>query len=59
MNEGIASTKLGLKGIPALAEEVMLARDIELLEYTKVNFTLVEFLLKKVWNLSEQLRKKV
>ena len=35
MNEGIASTKLGLKGIPALAEEVMLARDIELVEYTQ------------------------
>jgi len=35
MNEGIASTTLGLKGIPALAEEVMLARDIELAEYTE------------------------
>jgi dihydroorotase len=34
MNEGITSTTLGLKGIPALAEEVMLARDIELAEYT-------------------------
>lgn len=35
MNEGVASTKLGLKGIPTLAEEVMLARDIELTAYTK------------------------
>jgi len=35
MNEGVISTKLGLKGIPALAEEVMLSRDIELAEYTK------------------------
>ena len=34
MNEGITSTTLGLKGIPALAEEVMLSRDIELTEYT-------------------------
>ncbi len=34
MNEGISSTSLGLKGIPALAEEVMLSRDIELAEYT-------------------------
>jgi dihydroorotase len=38
MNEGIVSTKLGLKGIPALAEEVMLARDIELTEYTDGKF---------------------
>lgn len=34
MNEGVISTTLGLKAIPALAEEIMLARDIELLEYT-------------------------
>ena len=34
MNEGITSTQLGLKGIPAIAEELMIARDIELLKYT-------------------------
>ena len=34
MNESVISTKLGLKGIPALAEEIMLARDIELAKYT-------------------------
>ncbi|MBN8697106.1 MAG: dihydroorotase [Bacteroidetes bacterium] len=33
MNEGITSTKLGLKGIPALAEELMIARNIYLAEY--------------------------
>lgn len=33
MNEGITSTYLGLKGIPALAEELIIKRDIELLEY--------------------------
>ncbi|TYP96740.1 dihydroorotase [Tenacibaculum adriaticum] len=33
-NEGINSTKLGLKGIPALAEELQIARDLFLLEYT-------------------------
>jgi dihydroorotase len=33
-NEGINSTKLGLKGIPALAEHIQIARDIFLLEYT-------------------------
>ena len=34
MNENITSTKLGLKGIPALAEELQVARDLFLLEYT-------------------------
>lgn len=34
MNEGIVSTQLGLKGMPSLAEELMLERNISLLEYT-------------------------
>ena len=34
MNEGPISTSLGLKGIPALAEELMIARNIHLSEYT-------------------------
>jgi dihydroorotase len=33
MNEGEMSTTLGLKGIPALAEELMLQRNIGILEY--------------------------
>ena len=33
-NEGHTSTLLGLKGIPALAEEIQVARDLFLLEYT-------------------------
>ncbi len=33
VNEGENSTKLGLKGIPALAEELQLARDLYVLEY--------------------------
>jgi dihydroorotase len=33
-NEGIVSTKLGMKGIPALAEEIHVARNLFLLEYT-------------------------
>ena len=33
-NEGAISTKLGLKGIPALAEELHVARNLFLLEYT-------------------------
>lgn len=34
MNENITSTKLGLKGNPALAEELQIVRDLFLLEYT-------------------------
>ncbi len=34
MNEGRVSTKLGLAGIPGLAEEVMIARDIEIAAFT-------------------------
>lgn len=34
MNEHIMSTKLGLKGNPALAEELQIVRDLFLLEYT-------------------------
>jgi dihydroorotase len=33
-NEGVNSTRLGLKGIPALAEHIQIARDLFLLEYT-------------------------
>jgi len=35
MNEGVVSTSLGLKGIPALAEELMISRDVFLTEYTE------------------------
>ncbi len=34
MNESIISTQLGLPGIPALAEEIIIKRDIDLLRYT-------------------------
>ena len=35
MNENIMSTRLGLKGLPAMAEELQIARDLFLLEYTE------------------------
>jgi dihydroorotase len=34
VNEGIVSTRLGLKGIPNLSEELIVARNLFLLEYT-------------------------
>ncbi len=35
MNEGLVSTQLGLAGKPAMAEELMVARDIELARYSE------------------------
>ncbi|MBC7774505.1 MAG: dihydroorotase [Phycisphaerae bacterium] len=35
MHEGVMSTSLGLKGLPALAEELMVQRDLSLLEYSE------------------------
>ena len=34
INEGWISTKIGMKGIPNIAEEIMLSRDIKMSEYT-------------------------
>lgn len=34
MNEGIVSTRLGIRGIPNIAEEMTVARDLMLAEYT-------------------------
>jgi len=41
INEGIVSTRLGLPGKPAMAEELIVARDIELARYaeSKLHFT--------------------
>jgi dihydroorotase len=34
MNEGVISTRMGLQAVPSIAEELIIARDIELLQYT-------------------------
>lgn len=43
MHEGIISTQLGMRGIPALAEELMMMRDLRLLEFGggKIHFTTI------------------
>lgn len=43
MHEGLASTKLGLKGLPSVAEEMMIQRDLEILRYTggKIHFSTI------------------
>ena len=37
INEGVLSTNLGLKGIPAFAEELMIARDLFIAAYTETS----------------------
>ena len=37
MNEGIVSTRLGLPGKPAMAEELIIARDLKIARYTASN----------------------
>ncbi|QCK14138.1 dihydroorotase [Mangrovivirga cuniculi] len=43
MHEGVNSTRLGMKGIPVLAETLMVRRDIELLKYAggKLHFSTI------------------
>ena len=54
INEGITSTQLGLPGIPALAEELMVARDIELLKYTESKLHITGISTAKSVTLIEQ-----
>ena len=47
MNEGVVSTQIGLPGKPALAEEIMIARDIELARYTNSKLHITGITLAK------------
>jgi dihydroorotase len=47
VNEGEVSTKLGLKGIPAMAEEIEIERNIALLAYTKGKLHIPSITTKK------------
>ena len=38
MNEGFAATELGLPGIPSVAEEIMISRDLLLTEFTRSRY---------------------
>ncbi len=46
MNEGIVSTRLGLPGAPALAEEIAVSRDLYLLEYTESKLHILDISVK-------------
>jgi dihydroorotase len=51
MNEGFNSTSMGLKGIPHIAEEVMVYRDLALAEYTGCPLHLAHISTKESINL--------
>ena len=58
MNEEINSTILGLKGIPALAEELQITRDLYILEYTGGKLHIPTISTKKSVNLIKDAKKK-
>jgi dihydroorotase len=58
INEGIVSTELGLKGIPALSEELMVNRNIYLAEYCNAPIHLTNISTKKSVKLIKEAKKK-
>lgn len=58
VNEEVNSTKLGLKGIPALAEELQIARDLFILEYTGGKLHIPTISTKKSVLLIKEAKKK-
>ncbi|MDB4902333.1 MAG: dihydroorotase [Mucilaginibacter sp.] len=60
VNEGEISTLLGMKGIPSLAEELMIARDLYLAEYTgsKIHFSTIST-IRSVQLIREAKRKRL
>lgn len=58
INEGVVSTELGLKGIPALAEELMVSRDIYLAEYCNAHIHLTNISTKQAVKLIKEAKKK-
>jgi dihydroorotase len=58
MNEGLTSTVLGLRGIPASSEDVMVAREILLSEYTKIPVHIAHVSTKASVELIRQAKKR-
>ena len=58
MNEGITSTTIGLKGIPALSEELQVARDLFILEYTEGKLHIPTISTEKSVKLIREAKKK-
>jgi len=57
INDGIISTKLGLQGIPDLAEKIIIERDLTLLEEFKCRYHISQISSAKSVNLIEQKKK--
>lgn len=58
MNEGFVSTCLGLHGMPPVAEEIMIARDLMLAEYTGARFHVAHISTAKSVELVRQAKSK-
>jgi len=58
MNEGFVSTCQGLNGMPSVAEEIMIARDIMLAEYTGARFHVAHISTAKSVELVRQAKNK-
>ncbi|MBI5206263.1 MAG: dihydroorotase [Candidatus Firestonebacteria bacterium] len=58
MNEGFTSTRLGIKGIPKIAEEIMISRDIFIAEYTSGRLHFAHVSTKNSVELIRQAKKK-
>ncbi len=57
MNDGIISTKLGLQGIPDVAEKVIIERDLSLLEEHKCRYHISQISSNKSVNLISEKKK--
>ncbi|MAZ73905.1 MAG: dihydroorotase [Flavobacteriaceae bacterium] len=58
VNEEVNSTKLGLKGIPALSEELQITRDLYILEYTGGSLHIPTISTQKSVQLIKEAKKK-
>lgn len=58
MHEGFVSTTLGMCGIPSIAEETIVARDIELVEFTKARIHIAHVSTQGSVDLIRQAKKK-
>ena len=58
VNEEVNSTRLGLKGIPALAEELQITRDLYILEYTGGKLHIPTISTKKSVRLIKEAKRK-
>ncbi len=57
MNESFTSTSMGLKGIPHIAEEIMVYRDLALADYTGCHLHLAHISTRRSINLIRQAKK--